>query len=181
MKTSDLKITYQDYLLIQNTDKRYELFDGRLYMVPAPIPYHQRIVLKTTKLLSAFVEKHNLGEVFVAPCDVVLTEVDLVQPDIFFISKERSHIITEKNISGPPDLVVEIISKNIEYRDRLLKKKLYAQHKVKEYWIVDPKEKTVEILVLKGKVYKTKGIYSEKESFESDLLNGLKMDGKLIF
>jgi Uma2 family endonuclease len=181
MKTSELKITYQDYLLIQDTDKRYELYDGRLYMVPAPIPYHQEIVGNLFGILKSYVKSKALGEVFIAPCDVVLTEVDVVQPDLFFISKERSHIITEKNISGPPDLVVEIISKNIEYRDRLLKRKLYAHHKVKEYWIVDPEAKTVEVLILKGRAYKTRGIYTKKESFESELLKGLEVRGKDVF
>src|SRR5574341_724660 len=107
---SSAKLTYKDYLLFPENGKRHELIDGEHYMTPAPSTRHQRISGKVFKTLSNFIEKNKLGEVFYAPCDVVFSNTDVVQPDIVFISNENKHIITDSNIQGTPDLVVEIIS-----------------------------------------------------------------------
>lgn len=90
-----VRFTYEDYLLLPDDGKRYQIIEGVLYMVPAPAPWHQDIARKLVILLNEFVERYKLGRVFFAPCDVILSEEDIVQPDIFFISKEREHIITE--------------------------------------------------------------------------------------
>src|SRR5207247_11268640 len=105
----------------------YEIVDGDLFMVPAPTPYHQKISRKVERLLEDHVLAQGLGEIFDAPCDLLVSEIDIVQPDIFYISKGRLSIIKEKNIQGAPDLVVEILSPTTEERDRGLKQKLYAR------------------------------------------------------
>ena len=91
-----------------------------------------------------------MGEVYVAPFDVVLSDTDVVQPDVLFVSKRRSDIITPDNIRGAPDLVVEILSPATAERDRTIKLDLYAQHGVQEYWIVDPDAKSITVLVRGG-------------------------------
>jgi len=116
-----------------------------------------------------------------APCDVVLSEENVVQPDIFFITKEREHIIGGKNIQGSPDLIVEIFSPYTAKIDRTLKLKLYENFKVKEYWLVDLERKEVELLVLKKKGYQSLGIFGKKQSFESHLLKNLKVDLSKVF
>lgn len=130
---STVKFTYEDYLLLPK-DKRYELIKGEIYMVPSPTPVHQWESKRRFLALDDHVSEHTLGEVYYAPLDVVLSEEDVVQPDLLYISKERSHILTEKNIQGAPDLVVEILSPGTAERDRTLKRKLYARHGVLECW-----------------------------------------------
>ena len=105
---SRIKFTYEDYRHTSE-DKRYELLDGELIMVPAPRIAHQRSSRKIQTPLDTFVTENDLGEVFDAPCDVVLSDTDVVQPDLLFVSKERSHIINEDNIRGAPDLVIEVL------------------------------------------------------------------------
>jgi Uma2 family endonuclease len=150
-------------------------------MTPAPVPYHQRIIIKLGRILDEFVTKNNLGIIFVAPCDVLLSEEDVIQPDLFFISNEKMSIITDKYIAGVPDLAIEILSTYTKKLDKLLKKKLYESYGVKEYWVVDIDKKTIEIFSLKGKSYKTIGIYKEKDIVESDLIKGLTFSVKEIF
>ena len=104
-----IRFTYEDYLHLPDDGKRYQVIEGEVYMVPAPTPYHQDVLRKLLILLSEFVEEHVPRKAYCAPCDVVLSQENIVQPDIFFICKEREHIVTEGNIRGAPDLVVEII------------------------------------------------------------------------
>lgn len=175
------KFTYQDYQNLSE-DIRYELIEGELIMTPSPTPHHQRISRKLEFLIEKFVNENNLGEIFHAPCDVYLDEHNVVQPDIFFISKDRAHIIGEKKIEGAPDLIIEIVSENSVYKDTVQKKKIYANYGVKEYWIVVPEEKMVEVYYLReiGQ-YQLIQIYYESDTVEGKVLSGLKIDLKSIF
>jgi len=170
LKTKKL-LTYEDYAKLSD-DKRYELIEGELFVVPSPDFHHQSISRNLEFLLWDFVKKNSLGFVFDAPFDVVLTEHDVVQPDIIFVSNGRKHIITEKNIQGGPDLLVEILSPGTRERDILVKKGLYARHGVREYWIVDPEAKTIEVMVLRGDKFATHGIFFPEDTLESPLLSG---------
>jgi len=174
------KYTREDYLKTPD-DKRYELIEGELLMTPSPVPKHQRISRKIEFMLEKFVTENGLGEVFDAPCDVYLDDENVVQPDIFFISKERLNIIGEKNIQGAPDLVIEIISENTAYRDLVQKKKLYAKFGLKEYWIAIPEEGSIEIYILKDNTYQLYKTYSKDDILESPYLKGLKIVLKEIF
>ncbi|EMN00277.1 putative restriction endonuclease [Leptospira noguchii str. 1993005606] len=122
-----------------------ELLEGEIFMVPAPIPEHQRVVLKFSNALFNYLEHKKLGEVFFSPIDVYLDEHNVVQPDLLFISQARSFIIQEKRIEGAPDWIAEILSEGNAYHDLKTKKKLYEKHGVLEYWIVDPMERSVEV------------------------------------
>lgn len=175
------RFTYRDYLHLPDNGKRYQIIEGELYMVPAPVPYHQKISGNLSFVLRKFVEEKKLGEVYCAPCDFVLSKTDIVQPDIFFISKERLTIIGKKYITAAPDLVIEILSPYTEKIDLLLKRKLYAEYGVKEYWIVDPEEKTVELFVLEEEMFITQGKFQLGEKLESKLLRGLIIDIDEIF
>ncbi len=174
------KHTYEDYIKISD-DKRYELMNGELIMTPSPVPKHQRVSRKIEFILEKFVSGDNLGEVFDAPCDVYLDNENVVQPDILFISKERLNIIGEKNIEGAPDLVIEIILENSVYRDMVQKKKLYARFGVKEYWIVIPDEKEIEVYILKDNTYQLYQTYGKADTLESPALKDLKIVLKEIF
>ena len=175
-----VKFTYEDYKHTPE-DKRYELLDGDLIMVPAPRTAHQRSSRDIGLPLVMFVDENELGEVFLAPTDVVLSNTDVVQPDILFVSRERSHIINELNIRGAPDLVVEVLSPSTAQRDRTLKRTLYALHGVSEYWQADTDAKNVTVLILEDGGYAVAGIYGEGQTLVSPLLAGFTLEIDRIF
>jgi Uma2 family endonuclease len=180
MPRTAVKFTYQDYLHLPE-DRRYEIIEGELFMIPAPESYHQKVSRNLVFILWGFVKGEGLGEIYSAPTDVVLSNEDIVQPDIIFIEKGRLGIIKEKNVEGAPDLIVEILSPSLRYRDRVHKKKLYQRHGVREYWIVDPKKKQVELMILEEGIYRKVGQYGLEDTVESLVLKGLKVKLKEVF
>lgn len=175
-----LKFTYGDYLATPD-DRRYELIDGDLLLTPAPTPYHQQVLANIEDALRGFIHGRSLGRVFLSPCDVVLSRHDVVQPDVFFIGSERLSIVTEKNISGAPDLAVEVLSPSTEERDRDMKAKLYARAGVRELWLADPAAKTVEVLVLAEGGFRREFLYGSGQVLRSPLLPGLEISLSRIF
>jgi len=134
-------LTYEHYLELPNDGKRYEIIEGELYVSPAPSTKHQRVSFNLTLVLGGHVKAYGLGEVFTAPCDVLLAITSIVQPDLLFVSRERLSIITDPNIQGAPDLVVEIISPPSTKTDQDTKRMLYEQYRVQNYWIFEPLER----------------------------------------
>ncbi|MEK7871352.1 MAG: Uma2 family endonuclease [Nitrospirota bacterium] len=152
-KIRDVKFTYEDYLLLPDDGRRHELIDGEHFMTPAPSTRHQRILENLLVAIKVFLKKNKLGEVYIAPTDVVLSDLDVVQPDLLFISSHRSSNITEKCIQGAPDLVVEIVSETTRKTDEVIKRKLYERYGVEEYWIVDPELETIKVFRMTGQGY----------------------------
>lgn len=140
--------TYEDYRKLPE-GAPYQLIGGKLVMTPAPSPYHQIVAANLGFLLMEHCRKNNLGLVLFAPVDVYLEETEAYQPDIIFIARERGDIIQREKISGAPDLVVEILSLYSAYYDLRKKFRAYEKHGVKEYWIVDPEEESIEVFVLR--------------------------------
>jgi Uma2 family endonuclease len=136
------KLTYDDYVLFPNDGKRHEIINGRHYMNAAPSPRHQAVSRHIHAQLYQQIEQQGLGEVIYAPIDVQLSETDVVQPDLVVVLKEN-RIITTTKIKGVPELVVEILSKSTCDYDRQLKKQLYEQAGIPEYWIVDPENQSI--------------------------------------
>lgn len=134
----DTRLTYEDYCLLPNDGKRYEIIDGELFVTPSPLTRHQRVVTNLVYYLVDFVKKHDLGVVYAAPLDVVFSPYDVVEPDLLYVSKARLDVVTEKNLQGAPDLAVEVLSESTAKIDRTTKLKLYARFGVREYWIIDP-------------------------------------------
>ncbi|MCC6324384.1 MAG: restriction endonuclease [Candidatus Brocadia sp.] len=178
--TEKKKYTYEDYLKTPD-DKRYELITGELLMTPSPVPKHQSVSIELALRIKQFTTINNLGKVFCAPCDVYFDEENVVQPDILFISKNRLNSIGQKNIQGAPELIIEIISEYSVYRDMVQKKKLYARFGVKEYWIVLPDEKEIEVYILKDTLYQSYQTYGKADTLESPTLKGLQIVLKEIF
>ena len=174
------KLTYQDYANTPD-DKRYELIDGVLIMVPAPNVPHQDSQASLGSRMRVFVERHDLGKVLFAPTDVVLTDTDIVQPDVLFISNEREHIITEANIQGAPDLVVEILSPSTSSRDWREKRDLYAKHGVNEYWVVDTVNRVIFLMLLKDAVLEIAETYASGDVLISPTLTGFEVSVDDLF
>ena len=175
------RLTSQDYFDLPESDDRYELIDGELYMVPAPVPEHQDLLGELYVVIRAFVRENRLGKVFFAPLDVVFSEDNVFQPDLIFVASERLNIITGQNVRGTPDLVVEVLSPSTAQRDRTIKRETYAKFGVREYWIADIVGGTVEVNVLDGDKFTVAGIYGEGDTFESPLLPGLEVDVNSVF
>ncbi len=170
-----IKFTYEDYRNAPE-DKRYELLDGELVIMPSPKEIHQRLSMNLAVPLHVFVDENGLGRVYLAPFDVVLTDTDVVQPDLMFVSNEQSHIITEDNIRGAPDLVIEILSPSTAEKDRTFKRALYARHGVREYWMVDSLAKTVTVLLLGEHGFELAEVYGEGQTLTSPMLQGFTLD-----
>ena len=175
-----VKFTYEDYLNAPE-DKRYELLDGELVPIPTPGERHQSVSALLGSKLVQFAYENNLGRVYHAPFDVVLSDMDVVQPDLLFVSNERGHIITPSNIQGAPDLVVEILSPSTAERDRTFKRTLYAKHGVNEYWMVDTTAKDVTVLLLGEHGYEVVDIYGEEETLTSPTLQGFALSVSDLF
>jgi Uma2 family endonuclease len=172
--------TYEDYLKI-NDDNQYELIGGELILVPAPRTSHQELSGKIYRKIADFIENNNLGKAFYAPIDVILSKTEKPQPDILFISKDRLNTITEKNIQGAPDLVVEILSPSTTSRDKVEKSRLYYKYGVKEYWIIDPDAKIVEVFTPGEKNWNVVEAYRNDEILTSPLLPGLQINLVNVF
>ena len=138
--------TYAEFARLPSEGStRYEVIHGELAVTPAPTGRHQLVVAHLVRILGTFVHDHTLGEVLPSPIDVLFGESDYFEPDVVFIRMDRTHLIGDRGIEGPPDLVVEILSPSTAHRDRGIKLERYRHFGVPEYWIVDPDARTVEV------------------------------------
>ncbi len=167
-----VKLNYDDLQLFPNDGKRHELIDGDHIMSPSPKTHHQTVALNLAAMFLAFVRKHKLGRVFAAPFDVVFSEWDVVVPDIVFVARARIRIITEAHIRGVPDLIVEILSPSTADMDRRTKFKLYEKYGVREYWIIDPDDESVEVFVLREQGYTLLKRFARGQKAHSEVLTG---------
>ena len=180
VETRPTTLTYEDYLKTPD-DQRWELLRGELTMVPSPSFAHQKIAGRLFSLLDRFVDEKALGDVIIAPFDVVLSPTNVLQPDVLFVSNSQRSIITAKNIQGSPELVVEIISPSSANMDREVKRTIYAEHGVREYWLVDPDARTISVMALRNKDFQEAGRYSATDTLSSPTLPGLALDLAPIF
>lgn len=178
--SASLRFTYEDYLLLPE-DRRYEIIDGDLFKTPAPGTPHQRLIGRLYRFLDDHVRTGKLGEVLMAPCDVVLSPTDVVQPDLLFVAASRAAIVGEKFISAAPDLVVEVLSPSTEDRDRTVKTKLYARFGVRELWIADPETKRIEVLTNSGDGFRREAVFGLGTVLRSALLPSLEIPIAEVF
>ena len=141
-------------------------------MNPAPSTYHQRVSSRLQYQLYSAIELPDFGIVMYAPVDVELTECDIVQPDLVIVLKEN-RIITPSKVKGSPDHVIEILSPSTASNDRTLERNLYERVGVREYWIVDPLEHSIEQMVLDGKKYTSS---KATENITVSYLDGFSVD-----
>jgi Uma2 family endonuclease len=174
--------TYDDYRSLPDDGNRYEIIGGELLMSPSPTSYHQIISFNLALKLRHYVDDHKLGRVLYAPLDVVLSMRDVVQPDLMYISSERMDIIADNNIVEAPDLVIEITSEGTQTIDRTRKKSLYEKYGVREYWIVDPIEKTVEQFIGQSdKSFERKAKAKKTQLLVSTVIKGFTLSVEEVF
>jgi Uma2 family endonuclease len=173
--------TYEDLRRMPESQERNEIIDGVLHMSPsAHVRRHQRVVGNLYALLRPFVEARGLGEVFISPADVVAAPGRVVQPDLFFVAAERLHIVGAF-VDGVPDLTIEVVSvSSVEY-DRVTKFNLYEDIGVREYWLVDPEDQSLEVHVLRGGRFELLGRWTNGGRAHSAILDGLDVEVDAVF
>lgn len=172
--------TERDYFALPDTNRYVELSEGRLTMPPHPTRSHQVAVLELAVRLRAFVRERDLGEVHIAPLPVRLWPGKIREPDILFLSKAHADRAGEK-VYGVPDLVVEVVSPETEQADRGEKYFEYSKAGVREYWLVDPYERKIEVYALRENVYHLTERFKSGEVVRSEFLSGFEMNVDEIF
>lgn len=175
------RMTYEEYRNLPGDD-RYELVEGELLLTPAPSNRHQAVLGNIYFGLRLFLAERRLPAPRVAPLDVILADHTVLQPDLLYVSRERSAIVDpDGGTHGAPDLVVEILSPSTASRDLVVKRQLYGQYGVREYWIVDPKERSIEVLTQQGEGLETWQRFEETESLTSPLFPAFRLDLAAVF
>lgn len=174
-------VTYADYVALPDDGKRYEILDGELVVTPAPSRKHQRVVLRLAALLDTHVTAHNLGEVDIAPFDVILSDPNVVQPDIIFVATDRLPSFSDRGFDGAPTLAVEVLSPSTARVDRHRKLEIYARHRVPWYWIADPEARTIDVHVLAGSSYRTPDQFSGDPLVDLPPFPCLRLDAAVLW
>lgn len=172
--------TEKEYFVLPDTNRYVEFSEGRLIMPPHPTYRHQETLKRLFLRMNAFVENHKLGVVEVAPLPVRLWPGKIREPDIFFIAKEHADRIGEQ-FCGVPDLVVEVVSPGTYHTDRLEKFLEYARAGVKEYWLADPEECTIEVYILREGAYALLGKWEARELAHSQLFESFAVAVDEVF
>lgn len=182
MATTARRLTVEDLESIpeEHEGDRQELIDGELVVTPVPIIKHQISSMNLIYHFDQHVRPSRLGMVFHAQTGIRFSPHNLLIPDICFVSQNRLPILGEKTIEAAPDLVVEILSPGTRRRDLTTKRELYARFGVREYWIVDPDKRTVEVLELVGDSYRVVPML-DGAVIQSRVLPGLSLPLDAVF
>ncbi len=176
MIRAEIRFTADDYRTLPETGPRYQLIDGELiHMSPAPSFDHQRIVLELAIKLAQYVRENRLGELAVSPIDVYLSDHDVIQPDILFVSEAREKRSSPDGVHGAPDLIVEVLSPTTRDLDLGAKKVLYARHGVTEYWVVDLDDQTISVYDFDEDTTNPKLRLERDATLTSDVLPGFAL------
>jgi Uma2 family endonuclease len=173
-------MTVHDYLLLPDNGPRFQLIDGQFHMAPAPNTYHQIISRNLQYILMQFLETNPIGEVFNAPFDVYLSDVDVFQPDLCVFSKEQLNYLDERGATSAPWLV-EILSPSSLRLDRGPKREVYARCGTRELWLIDPEKKEVAVYDLRADSERPAKVLKETETIRTALLPGLEVPLARVF
>ena len=175
-------LTVHDYMqLPEDSGKKTELIEGDFFMSPSPNRFHQKILGRIFGPIWAYLQANPIGEVYAAPFDVTLTDLNVYQPDICYFSKSRYPSLTEHGADGAPDLVVEILSPGSVKHDLGVKKEIYARTGVEEFWSVDPVKRTVTIYQLSENSTTPRATLVAGKTLTTPLLPGLKIKVRDVF
>jgi Uma2 family endonuclease len=174
-------LTKYDYGILPEAGPRYQLINGNLFMAPAPNRFHQDISRTIQFEMMKYLEVQPVGIVYNAPFDVVLTDINVFQPDLAFFSEMRRGSLTEKGAEGAPDLVVEILSPKTAHLDLDQKRVVYSRASVDELWIVDPEGEEVRVYHLREDPDRPKVVLRSGDVLKTSLLPGFEITVQKIF
>ncbi|MCP4654578.1 MAG: Uma2 family endonuclease [bacterium] len=176
--------TWEDYLRLPDDGQRYEIIEGVLYVSPAPTFDHQFSLSELFAELRNFVKARKLGLVLFAPFDVRLPGVaDPVEPDLLFFRTGNQPHAGDKYFAGVPDLIVEVLSPRTSRLDKHVKFGAYEKAGVPEYWLVDPKSRSITVyhLDIQRREYDELGGFGSDETVRSRLLEGFEVAVAALF
>jgi len=175
------RVSFADLERVPEDGRRYELYDGEVYVVPAPIPRHQVVQDALAEELRGISRQHG-GFAVGSPIDIVFSDYDVMQPDIVYFGPARAHLVDlDHAIRHPPDLCVEILSPSTEATDRGRKLQMFARYEVPEYWIVDPVHETIEVYRLEVGGYALLQRASGDDEVKSSVLRSATLRAGHIF
>jgi len=177
----EIQFTVADYRELPEAGPRYQLIDGDLIMAPAPNRFHQLYSRNLQFLLSDYLRRNPLGELYNAPFDVILSETDVLQPDLVFVATQHLHRLTDAGLEGPPDLVVEILSPRTSKLDREIKRRRYAKFDVPMLWIIEPETRRILVYDFAVGHEHPIEVHEDDAVFECRLIPGLKLEAAKIF
>jgi Uma2 family endonuclease len=186
MQTLTKPVSYQEFLDMEFEEyelKEYifELIDGEIMKRNYPTASHQKALLKLSMIFQNYLDKKKIGEIYIAPFGVILDDFNVPQPDLIFVNSAKANIIKEEGIFGVPDLLVEIISPSSMKMDKFDKFKTYQKFGVAEYWLIDPKNESIEIYTLQEQKYELFSFGIEKGNLQSKILTELALEVSEIF
>ncbi|MEO5960756.1 MAG: Uma2 family endonuclease [Opitutaceae bacterium] len=181
LSTKARPITRHEYAQIPVGAPNYQLIEGDLVMSPSPTSFHQKILGRLHRLIANYLDDHPIGEIYVAPLDTHLSDINVYQPDLLFVRKENLSIVEEHGIEGAPDLVVEILSKSSAKYDLGPKRSVYARTGVEELWVIDPPKRALALYRLGDDAETPLATYRAKQKFTSELFPGFKIDLADVF
>jgi Uma2 family endonuclease len=168
-------LDYSDYLSAPDDGNRYEIIGGELYVTPTPTAWHQRVSRRLQRQLEDYFHARGLGEVFDAPVTLLLTNNDIVEPDLLVIA-DAGQINQRGVIEGVPLLVVEVASPSTARRDRTVKSRRFADLGIVHYWIVDPQDRRVECYALVDGAYEPTADSAGNTRLAHPAWDGLELD-----
>jgi Uma2 family endonuclease len=181
MELQRRRVSYDDLAQMPEDGRRYELYDGEVFVVPSPILLHQVVAMRLWRILDDYAFQTR-GLAVASPMDVVFSQYDVVQPDIVFLTAESLRTVSLMDrVRQPPDLAVEVLSQATASHDRGRKMRMFQRYGVPEYWIVDPIAKTIEIYKLVESAYELVGAFSGSETMHSAVLPGLALEPSSVF
>jgi Uma2 family endonuclease len=176
MSTVAKRWTYDDLAAMPEDNVIREILDGELFVAPSPVTKHQRIVRRLMYEIEHYLRSNSIGEVFGSPFDVVFSVDNVCEPDILYISNERSSIVTRRNVQGALDFVIEVLSEFNRENDEVRKLQIYERFGVDEYWIVDPEVDTVRVYRRQRKRLALVSQLTARDAAATPLLPGLTLD-----
>jgi Uma2 family endonuclease len=178
--TSHPRATVEDWLAIPE-GTRAELIGGEILMTPPPSVRHARACGAIHSALRAWARGSGFGEAFTAVVGVLLPTGDAVEPDVVFVARAQAAIVADDVIRGAPALLVEVVSPTHPERDLVVKRALYERNGVREYWIVRPDDRTVEVLRLEGPAWGRPALLAAGATLSSPLLPGFALPVDEVF
>jgi Uma2 family endonuclease len=185
MTTSDKSpletYTANDYFRIVPMGAKADLIGGKIVPAQLDTPAENELTAFVATLIRFYDARRDIGgDLFLHRFSFVLSATCVAEPDIAYVRSERSHLISETCMTGPPDIAVEIVSHDSVDRDYEFKREMYEAAGVPEYWIIDPLDASAEFLVLQDGKYQPAAL-EEGVRFRSTVLPGFWLDARWLF
>ncbi len=175
------RVSYADLERMPEDGRRYELYDGEVFVVPAPLPRHQVVQILIVEMLREYAKAHG-GFAVLSPIDIVFSDYDVLQPDIVYFTPVRAHLVDlDRVIRDAPDLCIEVLSPSTAATDRGKQMHVFARYGVGEYWIVDPRSERIEVYELTNGAYALRTSATGDDKVRSATLPGHTFVARSVF